>query len=66
MTPHGCERKKKLKITQLNQWMGRLGSSASMRACKYDVLREVWKSVGMPSIMYGMDVIVEVKRRQTS
>ena len=28
-----------------------------MRASKYDVLREVWKSVAVPSIMYGMDVI---------
>ena len=27
-----------------------------MRASKYDVLREVWKSVAVPSIMYGMDV----------
>ena len=44
------------KISQLNQWMGRLGNAARMRACKYDVLREVWKSVAVPSIMYGMDV----------
>ena len=28
-----------------------------MRASKYDVLREVWKSVAVPSIIYGMDVI---------
>ena len=35
----------------------RLGSAARMRASKYDVLREVWKSVAVPSIMYGMDVI---------
>ncbi|MPC23229.1 hypothetical protein E2C01_016269 [Portunus trituberculatus] len=26
-----------------------------MRGRKYDVLREVWKSVAVPSIMYGMD-----------
>ena len=37
--------------------VGRLGSAARMRASKYDVLREVWKSVVVPSIMYGMDVI---------
>ena len=28
-----------------------------MRACKYDVLREVWKSVAVPSVMYGMNVV---------
>ena len=28
-----------------------------MRASEYDVLREVWKSVAVPSVMYGMDVI---------
>ena len=33
----------------------RLGSAARMRASKYDVLREVWKSVAVP--WYGMDVI---------
>ena len=28
-----------------------------MRESKYGVMREVWKSVAVPSIMYGMDVI---------
>ena len=28
-----------------------------MKASKYDVLREAWKSVVVPSIMYNMDVI---------
>ena len=28
-----------------------------MRAGIYDVLREIWKSVAVPSIMYGMEVI---------
>ena len=28
-----------------------------MRAKKSDVLREVWKSVAVPSVMYGMEVI---------
>ena len=28
-----------------------------MRACKYDVLREVWKSVAVPSVMYGINVV---------
>ena len=28
-----------------------------MRTCKYDVLREVWKRVAVPSVMYGMNVV---------
>ena len=28
-----------------------------MRASKYDKLREIWKSVAVPSVMYGMEVI---------
>ena len=57
MSPNGCEKAKNEKISQANQWVGRLGSAARMRACKYDVLREVWKSVAVPSVMYGMEVI---------
>ena len=53
----GCERSKNEKISLTNQWVGRLGSVARMRACKYEVLRDVWKSVAVPGIMYGMDVI---------
>lgn len=29
-----------------------------MRACKYEMLREVWKIVAVPYIIYGMDVMV--------
>ena len=46
MSVDGCEKMKHEKISQMNQWVGRMGSAARMRACKYDVLREVWKSVG--------------------
>ncbi|XP_063861501.1 uncharacterized protein LOC135101456 [Scylla paramamosain] len=57
MSPSGCAKAKNEKISMVNQWVGRLGSAAGMRASKYDVLREVWKSVAVPCIMYGMDVI---------
>lgn len=57
MSLNGCEKTKNEKISMTNQWVGRLGSAARLRASKYDVLREVWKSVAVPSIMYGMDVI---------
>ncbi|XP_050705903.1 uncharacterized protein LOC126991179 [Eriocheir sinensis] len=57
MEVNGCGRAKNVKISMANQWVGRLGSAARMRASKYDVIREVWKSVAVPSIMYGMDVM---------
>ena len=44
------------KISMVNQWVGRLGGAARMRASKY-VLREIWKSVAVLSVMYGMEVI---------
>ena len=50
-SPNGCEKAKDEKISLVNQWVGRLGSAARMRTSKYDVLREVWKSVAVPSIM---------------
>ena len=51
-------RRQRIKRIVVNQWVGRLGSAARMRASKYDVLREIWKSVVFPSVMYGMKVIV--------
>ena len=56
VSPDGCENAKNEKISLANQWVGRLRSAARMRTSKYDVLREVWKNVAVPSIMYGMDV----------
>ena len=53
----GCEKTKALSLSKANQWLGILGSAARVRASKYEVLREVWKSVAVPGIMYGMDVI---------
>ena len=55
----GCEGTKDDRIGRANQWMGRLASVARVRASKYEVLREVWKSVAVPSLMYAwsMDVI---------
>ncbi|MPC33930.1 hypothetical protein E2C01_027299 [Portunus trituberculatus] len=57
VSPSRCEKTKNKKIGLVNQQVGRLGSAARMKASKYDLLREVWKSVAVLSIMYGMDVI---------
>lgn len=35
--------------------MGHWGSAAWLRASKCDVMREVWESVGVLSIMYGVE-----------
>ncbi|MPC58693.1 hypothetical protein E2C01_052700 [Portunus trituberculatus] len=58
MNLNGCVKAKNEKISMVNQWVGRLYRERSKDESKYDVLREAWKSVAVPSIMYGMDVIV--------
>ena len=45
------------RIFRANQWWGRLGAMAKFRANKYEVIRGVWKSIAVPGLMYGMDVI---------
>ena len=53
----GCEKAKSEKIAKANQWCGRLASIARYRANKYVVVRELWKGMAVPSIMYGMNVL---------
>ena len=53
----GCEKVKSEKKFKANQWYGRLASIAKYRANKYVVLRELWKGMKVPSIMYGMNVL---------
>ena len=57
MSPNGCGKTKNEKINMVNQWVGRLGSAARIKASKCDVLREIWMSVAGPSVMYGMEMI---------
>lgn len=68
MGVNGCERTKKEKLSMANQWAGHLGSATRLRASKYDVIREVRKSVTVLSIMYGMDVMMwnasEIEKRK--
>ena len=53
----GCEKAKSEKMSRANQWYGRLASIARHRANKYVVVRELWKGMAVPSIMYGMNVL---------
>ena len=54
---NGCEKAKNEKLFRAQQWYGRLGSVARFRANRYECLRGIWKSMAVPSIMYGMNVM---------
>ncbi len=53
----GCEKTKNEKMYKAQQWYGRLGSAIKFRANKYEVVRGIWKSMSVPSLMYGMEVM---------
>lgn len=53
---NGCDRTKNKKISTMNQWEGRLWAVARTKVSKYGV-REAWKCVAVPGLMYGVDVI---------
>ncbi|KAF2368309.1 hypothetical protein FHG87_000927 [Trinorchestia longiramus] len=48
----------KVKVVKAMQWWGRLKSVAKYRANKYKCVRGIWKYVAVPSIMFGMIVVV--------
>ena len=54
----GYERTKHERISRANQWVGRLGSVARLRANKYEVVRGLWEGIAVPSIMYGLETTV--------
>ena len=53
----GMEGAKNEKIFKANQWWGRLGSIAKLRANRYEIVRGMWKNIAVPGIMYGMNVL---------
>ena len=53
----GMEGAKNEKIYKANQWWGRLGSIAKLRANRYEIVRGMWKNIAVPGIMYGMNVL---------
>ena len=57
LTENGSDRAKDEKVFQANQWYGRLASIARFRANKYVAVRELWKTMAVPSITYGMNVL---------
>lgn len=58
----GMAKAKKEKALMGRQWWGRLASICKFRANSYEVVRGLWKSVAVPSIMYGIEAIGFTKR----
>ena len=57
LSVNGVEKARREKIFKANQWYGRLASVARYRVNKYLTVRELWKTLAVPSIMYGMNVL---------
>ena len=57
MCQNGFGKAKTDKFFKCNQWFGRLGSAVKFRANKYEVVRGVWKGLGVPNIMYAAGVL---------
>ena len=53
-----CEKAKSDNLFRANQWYGRPTRIVRYRANKYVVVRELWKEIAVPSIMYGMNVLI--------
>ena len=53
----GADGAKNDRLFRANQWWGRLCSVAKLRSNKYEVIRGIWKSIAVPSLMYGMETI---------
>ena len=53
----GTGRAKSERIFRANQWWGILCSMVKFRSNKYEVVREIWKSIAVPGILYAMDSI---------
>lgn len=49
------EKAKQEKETKALQSRGRLGSAAKRRASKYEIVRELWKVMAVPSVMYRVE-----------
>ena len=45
------------RLFRANQWWGRLFSVTKLRSNNYEVVRGIWKSIAVPSLMYGMETI---------
>ena len=54
---NGVEKARSEKQFKAKQWYGRLSSVVRYRTNKYMTVRELWKTLAIPSIMYGINVL---------
>ena len=57
ITKNGATNIKTDKLFKARQWLGRLASMAKFRSNKYEMIRGLWKTAGVPAVMYGAGVI---------
>ena len=57
VTKNGAMDIKTAKLFKARQWLGRLASMAKFRSNKYEMVRGLWKTVGVPDVLYGAGVI---------
>ena len=57
ITNNGATNIKTDKLFKARQWLGRLASMAKFRSNKYEMIRGLWKTAGVPAVMYGAGVI---------
>ena len=57
ITKQGAVTIKADKTYKARQWLGRLASMAKFRTNKYEIVRGLWKTVGVPALMYAAGVI---------
>ena len=51
------DKNKAVKIAKANQWLGIMNNAARFRANRYETVRCLWKSLRVPSIMYGAEIM---------
>ena len=44
-------------MANINQWWGKMHNTAKIRANKYNVVRCLWKRLGVPAVMYAANVL---------
>ena len=57
ITKQGAVTIKADKIYKARQYLGRIASMAKFRTSKYEIVRGLWKTVGVPALMYAAGVI---------
>ena len=57
LSSNGCSKGKNQRLFKAQQWYGQLYSATKFRHNKYEIVRELWKGVTVPGILYAMNVL---------